>query len=99
MKFADRDATRIIFKIVDRAYAEFTPADISKFWPERWHMMMDLSVCHANNCPLRLDELLGADRFNFSHDLYGIGSHMNRETGKLEGFFTPRFAVPVTRAA
>jgi len=29
-----------------------------------------------------------------SHDVFGIGRHLDRETGKLEGFFHPRFALP-----
>lgn len=52
---------------------------------------MDIGAAHAD-CPLRLDDLLAADDFDFGHDLRGIKHHMNRKTGKLEGFFLPRFA-------
>lgn len=41
---------------------------------------------------LRLDELAKADDFNFAHDFRQIQEHMNRETGRIEGFFVPRFA-------
>jgi hypothetical protein len=52
---------------------------------------MDISATHAH-CPLRLEELRDADNFNFGHDMAGIQQHLNRQTGKLEGFFLPRFA-------
>ncbi len=53
---------------------------------------MDITACHVNAFPLRLDELLHADEFNFSHDVFGIRRHLNRETGQLENCFVPRFA-------
>lgn len=52
---------------------------------------MDLSAVYVH-CPLRLDNLLAADQFNFAHDLGGIRRHINRKTGKLGDFFLPRFA-------
>ncbi len=33
-----------------------------------------------------------ADDFNFAHDFCGIQKNINRETGKLENCFLPRFA-------
>lgn len=54
--------------------------------------MMDLQATHANGTPLRLDDLLKADDFNFSHDILGIRRHLDRKTGKLGGFFSPRFS-------
>ncbi len=53
---------------------------------------MDLTAVHANGCPLRLSELATAEGFDFSHDIYGIRAHLNRETGTLEDCFVPRFA-------
>lgn len=53
---------------------------------------MDITAVHANGCPLRLEELLKSDDLNFSHDMGGIHQHLNRNNGKLEGFFVPRFA-------
>lgn len=53
----------------------------------------DISAVHFH-CPLRLNDLLAADRFNFAHDMCGIQRHINRETGQLENFFLPRFAAP-----
>lgn len=53
---------------------------------------MDVTATHCNGCPLRLQQLLDADDFNFLHDIVGIQIHLNRVTGKLENCFLPRFA-------
>jgi hypothetical protein len=53
---------------------------------------MDIQATHCNGNPLRLSDLLGADDFNLLHDVSGIARHLNRDTGKLEGFFSPRFS-------
>lgn len=60
---------------------------------EKHHVMMDITATHCNGCRLRLDELLGADNLNFSHDICGIYRHLDRGTGRLGGCFVPRFAV------
>lgn len=57
-------------------------------------MSMDITAVHLNGCPLRLSELRNADDSNFYHDLYGIASNINRETGKLENCFLPRYSRP-----
>jgi hypothetical protein len=54
--------------------------------------LMDLTAVHANGCPLRLDELAAADEGNFGHDVFGIRRHIDRSTGKLRDFFSPRFS-------
>jgi hypothetical protein len=54
---------------------------------------MDITAAHANGCPLRLDDLLAAEPFDFAHDVFGIRRHLNRMTGKLENCFRPRFAA------
>ena len=56
-------------------------------------ILMDIDACHANGCPLKLQELLQADDFNFSHDVLGIRQHLNRKTGKLMDCFVPRYAA------
>lgn len=53
---------------------------------------MDLTAVHRNIAPLRLQELLDTDAFNFTHDIGGIRRHLDRETGELGGCFVPRFA-------
>lgn len=60
---------------------------------------MDITACHANGCPLRLRELLLADDFNFAHDVFGIRQHLNRDSGRLDGLFVPRFAQPTPVSA
>lgn len=56
-----------------------------------WYM--DFNACHANGCPLRLQELLDAPDGSFVHDAVGIRKAINRETGKLtEDCFVPRYA-------
>jgi hypothetical protein len=54
---------------------------------------MDLTACHLNGNPLKLADLLAADDSNFAHDVFGIRRHINRQTGKLEGFFRPRYSA------
>ena len=61
--------------------------------PIKWELMMDIEAVHCNGNPLRLDALLSADEFNFSHDIVGIRNNLNRETGKLENCFVPRYSV------
>jgi uncharacterized protein DUF6874 len=56
---------------------------------------MDIVATHCNGNPLRLHALLAADDFNFIHDIVGIERHLNRETGKIDGFFRPRFSDKV----
>jgi len=53
---------------------------------------MDLTATHLNGCPLRLQALATAPAGEFGHDVFGIRKNLNRETGKLEGFFHPRYA-------
>lgn len=54
---------------------------------------MDVLAVHCNGFPLRLEALLVADDFNFSHDVFGIYRFLDRSTGQLGGHFVPRFVV------
>lgn len=54
--------------------------------------IMDVDACHNNGNPLKLQELLDADDFNFAHDVFGIRTNINRTTGKLENCFLPRYS-------
>lgn len=83
-KNTTKEDFEIIDKIVDRALALNLPR-------KRMDLFMDVCATHGN-CPLRLNDLLEADKFNFLHDIYGIMSHLNRETGELEDCFLPRYA-------
>lgn len=81
-----RDA-ETISKIADRILADLSTPD------DKMTIVMDLTACHANGVELRLAELLAADKFDLSHDYYGIRRHLNRTTGILEGCFLPRYAA------
>ena len=82
----------LIFKIRDRAVDKCKQLDREMSDEERRELLMDLCAAHASN-PLRLEELLNADDANFTHDVFGIRRHMDRDTGKLGGCFSPRFSV------
>lgn len=81
------EESALISDIADRVF---------QIWPgypdDKMTLFMDITACHCNGNPLRLEDLLNADNFNFSHDIGGIRRHINRETGKLEDFFSPRFS-------
>jgi len=52
-------------------------------------LMMDIE--NADKCvPLNLDKLLEFKDSDFAHDMGGIITNMNRETGQLENCFVPR---------
>lgn len=53
-------------------------------------LRMDLTATHFHN-PIDFERLSKADDFNFSHDVFGIRSYLDRRTGKLTDFFLPRF--------
>lgn len=57
------------------------------------HWVMDVENVHTNGTPLRLHELLAADKLDFAHDLGGIYQHLNRKTKQLRDCFLPRFAI------
>ena len=54
--------------------------------------VMDIDACHCNGNPLKLQELLDADGFNFAHDVFGIRANINRKTGQLQNCFVPRYS-------
>lgn len=85
---APRDA-KIIREIADRAFTICKRHKLRNI--KRLDLEMDVTAVHANGCPLRLVDLLEADEFNFSHDIFGIHRHLDRETGKLGDCFSPRF--------
>ena len=74
--------------------AKRVESELKNYPDDRRTIIMDLTACHANGCPLQLDELLKADKFEFSHDIYGIRKAIDRTTGKLtEDCFTPRYVM------
>lgn len=92
----------LIAKIVDRTLGILeSTAPLAKrdLRNRRLNLAMDLAACHANGNPLRLADLAAADDFNVMHDVGGISRHIDRDTGKLTGFFRPRFSTRVAEAA
>ena len=79
----------LIMRIVDRIFLESTQAKQL----DRSTLIMDLTATHANGNPLKLAELAEADKFDLTHDVFGIVNHINRQTGQLEDFFLPRYAA------
>lgn len=80
----------ILEAIVDRAAVLFREQGQKL---HRMHLEMDLSATHVTT-PLRLNDLLAADNFNFLHDITGIMRHLDRTSGRLQDHFLPRFAHP-----
>lgn len=79
--------TKLIHQIAKRAYQQLKVDPLS--------LVVDLRTVHANGNPLRLQEMLEveANSPDFMHDIYGIRHYLDRETGELTEFFTPRFSV------
>lgn len=89
LRFTESDnECMTIARIVGRAQQ----LKLVKRGAQTMYARMDISATHASGCPLRLDELLNTDDFNFVHDFCGIRKNLNRITGKLENCFVPRFA-------
>jgi hypothetical protein len=78
----------VIVQIAERAVA--LAQRFREPYPQRL-AVMDLQACHANGCPLDLEGLLTAQDGDFGHDVFGIRRYLDRETGKLQECFTPRF--------
>ncbi|WP_304818914.1 hypothetical protein [uncultured Clostridium sp.] len=74
-----------ISKIVERA------DKLNLLCDDRISLMMDLEVANKK-FDLRLNELLEADDFNFSHDICGIQNNIDRTTKTFMNCFVPRFA-------
>lgn len=85
-KITDDEQTKCI-KIINRAIK--MEGVVIK---DRMGAEMDIMAAHLD-CPMKLDELLAADDFNFLHDVFGIRKNLNRKTGKLDNCFVPRFAA------
>jgi hypothetical protein len=80
-----KEASDIIVEIAKRAEEKGLLAF------DRLSLIMDLE-CTNKQFNLRLNEFLNADDFNFTHDICGIQNNLNRETMKMENYFTPRFS-------
>lgn len=76
----------LIIEIVDRAWES-----MKSHYTDKLDMMLDMEFANRD-CPLKLQELLDAEEFNFWHDILGIYKNLNRKTKKLENCFMPRYA-------
>jgi hypothetical protein len=81
----------LVNKIVERAVRLNLAG--GKHWYTEQTCRMDLVATHANGCPMAFRRLLDAPDFDFTHDICGIARHIDRESGKLRGFFHPRSAA------
>lgn len=89
-----------IRKIVARGWSiDWLRQSYVKAGCDKTSMVMDVTATHANGNPLRLDDLLAADDFNFAHDMSGIANCLDRNTGRLTNHFRPRFSKPLGTAA
>jgi len=85
-----KETMEIEAAIAKRAIAMTTEHGISYTYMDT---VMDVDACHSNGNPLKLQELLEADDFNFAHDIFGIRQHIDRTTGKLQNCFVPRYSI------
>jgi hypothetical protein len=103
VSFSVSDTDRaLITKIVDRALdiiSRDRPLAKRDRADRRLNLRMDLEACHANGNPLDLAKMADADDFNVMHDVGGISRHIDRDTGKLLDFFSPRCSLRVSGAA
>lgn len=60
---------------------------------------MDIEAVHSNGCRLDLSRWLGSSDFHFIHDISGIMTNIDRNTGKLLNNFDPRFSMPESAQA
>ncbi len=88
----NRDDAKRIEDILDRFFDLFEEGELHP-GVDRFHLRMDITVCHLNGCPLRLQDMLDGAMQDLSHDVAGIWRHLDRETGKLTGCFLPRYAA------
>ena len=57
-------------------------------------LAMDIALVHTHGCPLNLLQLLMSSNDDITHDVLGIGLHVDRKTGKLFNGFAPRHRKP-----
>lgn len=78
----------VLFDILERTEA-LVLVDRNRY--DRLTQYMDLDNADKS-VGMDFDRLLAADDFTFAHDIGGIMSHMDRETGELTDCFLPRCA-------
>jgi len=81
-----QEEDHLIELIVERAFHELNLSGII----DETSLSMDLTATHLNGTPLDFNKLLSFDDFSFGHDVYGISSNLDRNTGELDNCFLPR---------
>jgi hypothetical protein len=77
----------IISQIADRARALY-----STEW-SKVVMVKMLADAHAH-MPIDLTGLLAAPDSDYIYDVFGITYHSEKNTGKIGGYFIPKFTLP-----
>lgn len=81
-----KEDTKVMLAIINRA-------ECMGLVKNRMTILMDIAACHANGTPLRLYALLNASDADFIHDVTGINTYIDRETGQLKDCFLPRYSA------
>lgn len=81
----NKDKLNIMVDIAERA------EKMNLLFFDRISLIMDLE-CALNEFDLKLNELLNASNFDFTHDINGIQHHLNRQTKEFTNLFVPRFS-------
>lgn len=89
----------LIERIVDRTLDIIAAGQPLAKRDRRTNLIMDLTACNANGNPMDFAKLADADDFNVMHDVGGISRHIDRDTGELLNFFSPRFSARQQEAA
>ena len=87
-----RYESALVGRIVDRVMDLCDDRDHPLRNTERTNLEMCLYAVHLDT-PLELHRLLEAPAQDLFHDVFGISRHLNRETGKLDNCFLPRYAL------
>lgn len=92
-----RDDSAVVRSIVSRAFRDDVLRPCLHFIEDpadaRLTLTMDIEAVHANGNPLNLPKLLDSDDFTFRHDIAGIQKNVDRRSGRLRNFFTPRTSL------
>jgi hypothetical protein len=83
---ATRDELELIAAIARRA-SDINPSLSTA------SVAMALEACHCAGCRLDLKRMLNASDGQLMHDVLGVMTHLDRDTGRLGGCFRPRFAA------
>jgi hypothetical protein len=84
-----REERVVIRAIAKRAIEQIQALVVKGFC--RIDIQNDLTLCHCNGTPLRLEALHTANDIDFAREILGLHCHLDRRRGQLVGY-EPRFA-------